>query len=277
MQGFERNGLVFDVRDGGPPDGDVVVLLHGFPQTSAAWDRVEPLLHGAGLRTLAPDQRGYSPGARPSGRTGYTLSELAADVLALLDAAGCERAHVAGHDWGGALAWWLGFHHPQRVRSLTVLSTPHPKAMAQAALTSPQLLRSSYVALFQLPGVAERLLDPTSSRRWSLGDVLRRSGLDDHHAERYQEALAEPRALTGALSWYRALPLTRPDRAPGRITVPTRYLWGRHDRFLGRRAAELTERYVDGDYRFVPLEVGHWIPEQAPEAAARATIELATP
>ena len=275
MQRFERNGLIFDVRDTGPSDGEVAVLLHGFPQTSASWDRVEPLLHDAQLRTLAPDQRGYSPGARPPRRADYAMAELAADVLALLDAADCERAHIVGHDWGGAVAWELGANNASRVKSLTVLSTPHPRAMALAALTSPQLLRSSYVALFQLPGVPERLLDPSADRRWSLGDLLRRSGLDDAHAHTYQEALAEPGALTAALQWYRALPLARPDRSAAPVRVPTRYLWGRHDPFLGRRAAELTERYVEADYRFVPLEAGHWLPESAPEEVARAVLDLA--
>jgi pimeloyl-ACP methyl ester carboxylesterase len=96
VDSFRRDGLTFDVRDAGPVDGEPVVLLHGFPQDSSAWDRVVPVLHGAGLRTLAPDQRGYSPMARPRGRAAYRLRELVADVLALLDTAALERAHSAG-------------------------------------------------------------------------------------------------------------------------------------------------------------------------------------
>jgi pimeloyl-ACP methyl ester carboxylesterase len=107
VDSFRRDGLTFDVRDAGPPDGEPVVLLHGFPQDSAAWDQVSPALHQAGLRTLAPDQRGCSPMARPRGRGRYRLRETTADVLALLDAAGLERAHVVGHDWGGMVAWAL--------------------------------------------------------------------------------------------------------------------------------------------------------------------------
>ena len=107
MDSFRRDGLTFDVRDAGPRDGEPVVLLHGFPQDSAAWDRVAPALHQHGLRTLAPDQRGYSPMARPRGRAHYRLRETVGDVLALLDAAGLESAHVVGHDWGGIVAWGL--------------------------------------------------------------------------------------------------------------------------------------------------------------------------
>ncbi len=123
---FSRDGLRFDVTDEGPLGGDVVVLLHGFPTDRTSWDRVAARLHEAGLRTLAPDQRGYSPGARPSDRDAYRLDELVADVLALIDASGRERVHLVGHDWGGALAWLVAGNHPTRIASLTVLSTPAP-------------------------------------------------------------------------------------------------------------------------------------------------------
>ena len=146
VDSFRRDGLTFDVRDAGPSDGEPVVLLHGFPQDSAAWDRVAPALHQAGLRTLAPDQRGYSPMARPRGRGRYRLRETTADVLALLDAAGLESAHVVGHDWGGIVG--LGARPPGTrtgVRTLTALSVPHPAAMAKAMVTSDQALRSYYM------------------------------------------------------------------------------------------------------------------------------------
>src|SRR5215212_11289271 len=158
MDSFRRDGLTFDVIDAGPSDGEPVVLLHGFPQDATAWNRVAPALHQHGLRTLALDQRGYSPMARPRGRAYYRLKETTADVLALLDAAGLPSAHVVGHDWGGVVAWALGAWHPDRVRTLTALSVPHPTAMQKAFLTSDQGLRSYYMGLFQLPLLPERLL-----------------------------------------------------------------------------------------------------------------------
>ena len=180
MDQYFRDGLTFDVRDAGPADGEPVVLLHGFPQDARAWDRVAPVLHGAGLRTLAPDLRGYSPMARPRGRSAYRSRQLVDDVLALLDAAGLERAHVVGHDWGGALVWALGAWHPDRVRTLSVLSVPHPGAMAQAMLTSDQALRSSYMGAFQVPLLPERLLLARAGA--PLRALLCRSGLPEHLA-----------------------------------------------------------------------------------------------
>ena len=130
-----RPGVRLDVRDDGPPDGEPVLLLHGFPQDGTSWSGVAPVLRRAGLRTLVPDQRGYSPGTRPRGRRAYRLELLVQDAVALLDAAGLERAHVVGHDWGGIVAWTLAAHRPERTASLTVASVPHPRALARGALS----------------------------------------------------------------------------------------------------------------------------------------------
>jgi pimeloyl-ACP methyl ester carboxylesterase len=263
---FQRDGLTFDVRDGGPPDGDAVVLLHGFPQDSTAWAGVEPLLHRNGLRTLALDQRGYSPGARPPGRTAYRLSETVADVLALLDAAGLERAHVVGHDWGAAVGWALAAWHPDRVRTLSVLSVPHPGAMARALVTSDQALRSYYMALFQVPVLPERLI--LAGNAAPLARMLSRGGLPDDAVERYVARMREPGALSGALGWYRAMPWSARERV-GKVHVPTLHLWSTGDAFLGRAATEDTARFVDAPYRLEVLQgVSHWIPELAPEIVA---------
>jgi pimeloyl-ACP methyl ester carboxylesterase len=271
MERFERDGLVFDVRDGGPPDGEPVVLLHGFPQDSSAFDRTAPLLHAAGLRTLAPDQRGYSPGARPRGRSAYRLREVVDDVLALLDAAGLGSAHVVGHDWGGLVGWALGAWHPERVRTLTSLSVPHPAALGRAVLNSDQGLRSAYVAAFQVPVLPERLLLARD------GDLLRRllesSGVPGDAAARYVTRMSRPGALSSALAWYRAIPLAVRDTV-GRVTVPTLHVWSTGDVALGRAATERTRDHVAAPYRLEVLQgVPHWIPE----VAAERTAELVVP
>jgi pimeloyl-ACP methyl ester carboxylesterase len=263
---FTRNGLTFDVLDAGPPDGEPVVLLHGFPQDATAWNRVTPALHQHGLRTLAPDQRGYSPGARPSGRSPYTLRETTADVLALLDAAGLESAHIVGHDWGGFAAWALGAWHPDRVRTLTVLSVPHPGAMSKALVSSDQALRSSYVGLFQVPVLPERLL--LAGNGAALRRMLRHGGLPRDAVDHYVSRMQEPGALTAALGWYRALPVSSRDPV-GTVRVPTLHLWSTGDAFLGRAATEDTARFVDAPYRLEVLEdVTHWIPELAADRVA---------
>ena len=122
----ERAGLVLDVIDDGPLDGDVVVLLHGFPERATSWRLVAPLLHDAGYRTLAMDQRGYAPRARPRRRRDYRVAELEADVLALVDAAVGPggRVHLVGHDWGAVVGWAFAQHHGSRLHTFTAVSVP---------------------------------------------------------------------------------------------------------------------------------------------------------
>ncbi|MGY1602593.1 alpha/beta fold hydrolase [Geodermatophilus sp. SYSU D00815] len=266
MDSFRRGDMVFDVTDGGPPDGEAVVLLHGFPQDRTAFDLVAPALHSAGLRTLAVDQRGYSPGARPVGRPQYRVREAADDVLALLDAAGLSSAHVVGHDWGGAVAWALADWHADRVRTLTALSTPHPAAMQEALLKSDQALRSVYMGLFQLPLLPEAVLLAGN------GAVLRRllhlGDLPPERADHYVRRMREPDCLSAALNWYRAVPWSGRDRV-GTVRVPTLHLWSTGDTFLGRTATEATAKHVDAPYRLVVLDaLPHWIPELAPDRTA---------
>jgi pimeloyl-ACP methyl ester carboxylesterase len=263
MDSFRRGDLVFDVRDSGPADGEPVVLLHGFPQDAGAFDRLSPVLHSAGLRTLAPHQRGYSAGARPAGRSAYVLREVVDDVLALLEAAGLSSAHVVGHDWGGIVGWALAAWHPWRVRTLTALSVPHPAAMNQALVHSDQALRSSYVGFFQLPAVPEAVL--LAGRGAVLRRMLRQGGLPADLTDSYVQRMREPGALTAALAWYRALPLSG-GRPVGTVRVPTLHVWGARDAFLGRAATEATAEFVAAPYALEVLEdVDHWIPELAAE------------
>ncbi len=291
MDSYSRSGLVFDVRDEGPADGRPVVLLHGFPQDNTCWDAVVPALHKAGLRTLAPNQRGYAAQAGPRKRSAYRMHDLVDDVLALLNAAGLDRVHLAGHDWGGAVAWMAATAHRERFATLTVLSTPHPQAFTWAMTHTDQVLRSWYMTAFQVPVLPERLLAPR------MGQFLRRSGLPEAYADRYAARFADPASLTGPIGWYRAMPPptlgvrkqlrravaglrgvvpvgARDDAgadgpaARHLVRVPTTYVWGRDDIALGRAAAERTGDYVRADYRFVELAAGHWLPETVPGRVA---------
>jgi pimeloyl-ACP methyl ester carboxylesterase len=262
---LHARGLVFDVLAGGDPAGEPVLLLHGFPQTAACWTRLAPALVGAGYRILAPDQRGYSPGARPAAVRDYRMPELVADTLALADLAGAGRFHLVGHDWGAVVAWHLAARHPERVATLTAVSTPHPRAFAAALRASAQPLRSAYIAFFRTPRLPELVLGA-----WGLAGLrllLARSGLGPEWVEAYADALAGPGALAAALAWYRAAgPSTL--RAPA-VAVPTCHLWGSADPALGRRATEATAGWVAGPYQLHVLNgAGHWLPEQhAPQLA----------
>jgi pimeloyl-ACP methyl ester carboxylesterase len=262
-------GLTFDLAVDGPEDGAAVLLLHGFPQHSGEWDEILPSLHAAGLRSYALNQRGYSPGARPSSVEDYRMAECVADAAAVLDALGVDAAHVVGHDWGALVAWHLAARHPDRVHTLTALSLPHPAAMAHALSTdSDQRDRSSYIRLFQQADKAEQVLlaDDAAALRGML------AGVGAGRVDAYAGPMREPAALTAALNWYRAM--SREDLAgTGPVTVPTTYVWSDGDIAVGRTTAEACAAHVTGDYRFVTLSgVTHWIPDEAPAAVAEAVL-----
>jgi pimeloyl-ACP methyl ester carboxylesterase len=265
--------LTFDVRVDGPEDGRPVLLLHGFPETSLSWAAVTPLLTAAGLRTYAPDQLGYSPGARPADVGAYALPGLAQVTADLMTALDLPRADVVGHDWGANVAWALAAWHPDRVRSLTAVSVPHPAAYTAAYRADPeQKERSAYIRLFWQAGKAEEVLLEDGARR------LRRmfgsegeTGVPAEAVDEYVAVLSAPGALTAALNWYRAM--SSKDRLDP-VTVPTTYVWSDEDIAIGRTAAEACADHVAGDYRFVHLPgISHWIPEQAPAQLADAILD----
>jgi len=262
--------LTFDVATDGPEDGPPVLLLHGFPETSLSWSAVAPLLAGAGLRTYAPDQLGYSPGARPGEVDAYALPNLVQVTADLMTALDIPVADVVGHDWGANVAWGLAGWHPDRVRTLTAVSVPHPTAYTLAFRADPeQKERSAYIKLFWQAGKAEEVLLAGGARR--LRRMLEAPGVPAEAVDRYVDQLSAPGALTAALNWYRAMDSsTRVDP----IEVPTTYVWSDQDVAVGRTAAQACADQVTADYRFVELAgITHWIPEQAPEQLARAVLD----
>jgi pimeloyl-ACP methyl ester carboxylesterase len=269
--------FTFRARCAGPEDEPVVLLLHGFPQTSRCWEAQIAALAEAGHRAVAVDQRGYSPGARPDDVAAYAMSHLVGDVLGIVDALGADAIHLVGHDFGGSVAWTVAGHHPDRVRSLTIASTPHPLAFVRAyqatdgsARSSDQNTRSGYMRAFreaprgQLE--AELLADDAAGLR------LVYAGLPDASIDAHVRDMSEPGALVAAVDWYRAMS-ARASAAVPACSVPTLYVWSDHDPAIGREAAVATGQHVAGSYRFVTLDgVGHWIPEQA--SAAFTTLLL---
>jgi len=238
---FETNGTRLHVVEAGPPDGPLVVLLHGFPEFWYGWRRQIPALAEAGFRLLVPDQRGYNLSDKPVGVPPYRLETLGDDVLGLLDKAGRERAFVVGHDWGAVVAWWLALAKPARVERLGILNVPHPMVMRRYLLTHPrQTLRSWYIFFFQLPGLAERWMAREGFRNAArILRTARRGSFTDEDLARYREAWAQPGALTAMVNWYRAAFRSASLRLPGpRVSVPTLMLWGARDIALGREMAQ---------------------------------------
>jgi pimeloyl-ACP methyl ester carboxylesterase len=264
---IKARGLTFDVYEGGPADGQPVLLLHGFPQDHREFDLIVPRLHEAGLHTYAMDQRGYSPGARPSAVAGYRISEPTADAVAVLDALGVESAHVIGHDWGAQVGWLLAAHHADRLRTLTAVSVPHPRALRLALRVRPtQRLRFAYMLVFR-SAVAEQLL--LAGGATALRQMMRPIG---PRAALYAEAMREPGRLTGALNWYRAL-AGEQLAGVGMVSVPTTFVWTDKDPVVGVTAALRTTDWVEADYQLVAMHgIGHWVPEEAPAALAKAAL-----
>ncbi len=257
----------YDVRRAGNGDA-LVILLHGFPETSHMWLPLLEHLAANGYTALAPDLRGYSPGARPEGAEHYNYPAMAEDILAMADALGKTRFHLVGHDHGAGLGWVMAARHADRVISWTALSVPHVDAFADAiANNDEQRERSGYMQFFRQVGTAEAALSANDFA--ALRNVW--SASTPEQIEEYVRVLGQPGALTGALNWYRG-GLTE-DRQPiGQISTPTLLIWGNQDQAIGRPGVDAAPPLMDGPYRLVELDVGHWLIQEAQADVLRETL-----
>jgi pimeloyl-ACP methyl ester carboxylesterase len=266
-EGFvETNGVRLHYVAAG--SGPLVLLLHGFPEFWYSWRHQLPAL-ATRFRVVAPDLRGYNLSDKP--QTGYDLTTLINDISGLVAALGERRAHVVGHDWGGALAWALAIRDPDRVERLAILNAPHPALMLHELRRPRQLRRSLYIGLFQLHGMAERAVardDYAVVRRTFRGADRARAFLADGDIQRYVDAIARPGALSAALAYYRQLPHPSSFRAisPLRvITAPTLVLWGEQDPYLGPELLDGLDDWVRDLYVRRFAAAGHWLNQQEPE------------
>lgn len=264
-----RSGLTFTADVAGPIDGPLVLLLHGFPESRHSWRAALPALAAAGYRAVAPDQRGYSPGARPDPKdlSNYAFDKLVNDAVEIVAAAGYEgrRFHQVGHDWGGQVSWGVAAAHPKRLASLTVMSRPHPKSFRRA-LEKPdgeQKNRSKHHRAF-LDAETGKLLLADNARR--LREGLFGQGVPAAAMDEHLSILGTPAAMEAALAWYRANVGLAADI--GMIEVPTLYIWGDVDATVGPDAAYGTGEFVSGPFAMEVLpNVGHFVMDQAPAKA----------
>jgi pimeloyl-ACP methyl ester carboxylesterase len=263
------SGLTFTADVLGPTGGPLVLLLHGFPESRYSWRAALPALAAAGYRAVAPDQRGYSPGARPdpSDLSNYAFDRLVADVIEIAAAAGYDgkRFHLVGHDWGGQVSWGVAGKHPERLASLTILSRPHPSSFRRALLKEDgdQKHRSRHHRAF-LDADTSKLLLADNARR--LRDGLFGQGVPAAALEEHLSVLGNPEALEAALAWYRSNKGLAADI--GTIKVPTLYIWGDADATVGPDAAYGTGEFVGAAYAMEVLpNVGHFVMDQAPAKA----------
>lgn len=264
-----RSGLTFTADVAGSAGGPLVLLLHGFPESRHSWREALPALAAAGYRAVAPDQRGYSPGARPDPAelANYAFDRLVTDAIEIAAAAGYDgkRFHLVGHDWGGQVSWGVAGKHPERLASLTILSRPHPSAFRRALLmeNGEQKHRSRHHRAFLDPGTGKMLLEENARR---LREGLFGQGVPQAALEEHLSVLGNPEALEAALAWYRANKGLAADI--GTIKVPTLYIWGDADATVGPDAAYGTGEFVGAAYAMEVLpSVGHFVMDQAPAKA----------
>lgn len=264
-----RSGLTFTADVAGPFGGPLVLLLHGFPESRHSWRAALPALAGAGYRAVAPDQRGYSPGARPdpADLSNYAFEKLVDDAIDIAAAAGYEgkRFHLVGHDWGGQVSWGVADKYPGRLSSLTILSRPHPKSFRRALMAEDgdQKHRSRHHRAFLEPETGGMLLADNAKR---LRDGLFGQGVPSAALEEHLSVLGNPAALEAALAWYRANKGLAAEI--GTIRVPTLYIWGDADATVGPDAARGTSEFVSAAFSMEVLPgIGHFVMDQAPAKA----------
>ncbi len=262
----------------GPPDGPLVVLLHGFPEFWYSWRHQLPVLAGAGFRVLAPDMRGYNLSDKPSGWRSYDTDLLADDIAGLIGALGEQQAYLAGHDWGAAVAYATAMRHPAVVRKLAILNVPHTARMLEGFRTARQLRKSWYMFFFQIPRLPEHLLardDYSFAKRSLRADSP--DAFSDEDLERYVQAWSQPGALTAMIDYYRAA-LRRSPRSTARqlvpIEAPTLVIWGQRDRHLGAELADPGPHWApDRRIEWIP-DATHWVQHDAAEQVSELLMEF---
>jgi pimeloyl-ACP methyl ester carboxylesterase len=254
---LDVNGISLYVEEHG--DGVPVLLIHGWPDSARLWRHQVPVLAAAGFRVITPDMRGFGRSARPGDVAAYRLRTLIADVNAVLDQLGIDQAHVVGHDWGAAVAWLTAMFASDRVRTLTAISVPHPRA----PITVRQQEMAWYQLFFQFPDVAEASIahdDWAWLRTFSRGDGDLEQAIAD---------LSRPGALTASLNWYRAnsaprMPGPLPPLPP--VLAPTLGIWSACDHYLDGERMKNSAPLVQGPWRYEEIsDASHWVPLDAPD------------
>ncbi len=268
------------VQEMGPGDGVPVILWHGFPELGYSWRHQAAALGEAGFLAVVPDLRGYGESDRPEGTAAYGFPHLMGDVVGLINALGHDSAHLAGHDWGGSLAWATSALAPERVRSLMIVNSPHPVASAECRQVPEQQQKSWYMLLFQFPGVAEEWLlkDDAANLAIFVFDTAAPGTFGPDERRMFTDALMRPGAMTAALEYYRAnIPpgnWLKPPPAMPPVTVPTTIMWADADAYMTPLLLERSITKVEGPLEVVMLEgVSHWAQQEAPDRVTAAMLD----
>lgn len=248
--------LEFDCRVSGEENNELIILLHGFPETSFMWIHLMDKLSNLGYFCLAPDMRGYSQKACPKGVKNYTVTKLSEDILHIANAVKAEKFHLIGHDWGAAIGWNIVFQNPGRIISWTALSVPHSRAFGKAIKTDKeQKKKSRYIGWFLLPIIPEIIIRRNNFEKFR--KLWKHSSAEE--LKNYFEVFERKRTLTAALNYYRANFRGGKRQVIGNISTPTLFIWGKNDLAVGIAAVENNHKYMKGDYTFLTLDGGHWL------------------
>jgi pimeloyl-ACP methyl ester carboxylesterase len=279
----EVEHLTFDLADvtiqavaAGPQNGPLAILLHGFPEFWYGWRHQITPLAKAGLRVVVPDQRGYNQSSKPKDWQAYKVPNLVGDVIGIANRFEREHFMLAGHDWGGIIAWACAMEHEDRVDRLAILNAPHPSVFWNYARTHPaQLLRSWYVFFLQLPLLPEFLFEAGNFRMMTetLAKTSRPGTFSKEDFEAYRKTWRQTGAPAGMINWYRALRASTPSSNP-ELGIPVRILWGARDRFLAADLAELSLRCCRGGKLTVFPEATHWLQHEEAATISSALTEF---
>ncbi|WP_033340904.1 alpha/beta fold hydrolase [Catenuloplanes japonicus] len=269
MTKIKVNGVTLHVRDSGG-DGTPVLMLHGWPDTGDVWRHQVDALSAAGYRVVTPDLRGFGESDKPAEVDAYGRAQMVGDVLGLIDALDLGRVHLVGHDWGSAIAWMVALNAPQKLRSLTAMSTGHPVAFRRAGIAQKE--KSWYILLFQFTGIAEEWIRQNDFE--NLRTVTRHPEIDEVIGR-----FTDPAALTGSLNLYRAMTPPESNIAPvptlPPIDLPTLGMWSTHDIALVEAGMTGSAAHVRGPWRYERVEgAGHWLQLDAPDRVNAALLDF---
>ncbi len=257
---IKTNHFVFDCRTEGNKQNELVVLLHGFPETSYMWRRLMSHISENGFFCVAPNLRGYSKGACPKGKKHYHVGRLVEDVINISQHYGNSKFHLIGHDWGAAIGWKLVHDFQESILSWTGISVPHLQAFGKAlVLDSEQRKMSQYIKDFQLPFLPEMKIRKNDFRLFK--KLWRNSSA--YEIDDYLQVFRNPKQLTASLNYYRCnykhLKKAANENILGNINVPTLFIWGKKDMAIGAYSVKESHQYMKNDYEFLELDSGHWL------------------
>ena len=264
---LETNGIQLHYVSEG--EGPLMLFLHGFPECWYSW-RHQLSEFSQYYKAVAVDLRGYNESDKPKEKSAYALSELVADVKGVILALGYERCILVGHDWGGAIAWSFAYEHPKMLEQLIVLNLPHPAKFAEGLKTPQQLLRSWYIALFQLPGIPEFLLSANNYaaiRAAFKNQAINPNAFTAEDLDTLVKAAAKPNAIRSMLNYYRNIFQSEGflNKSWPVLKVPTLMVWGENDAALGKELTYGTDAYVENfELHYIP-NCSHWVQQEQPE------------